>query len=124
MKFAFVVKTAASVVFSRKLLCNHTCTGKIVPFLIKRELQILSSLRSQQEAPAWGSKKHKNKQKLKIQFINIMADPKIEKILAPFRAAVKEQVVSLMSHCPEDVLRFFLFFSRHNLLSVIIPFLG
>ncbi|KZS14907.1 Glycine--tRNA ligase [Daphnia magna] len=91
MKFAFVVKSVASVVFSRKLIYNHSCTGKAVPFLITRKFQVLSSLRSQHEAPAWGSKKHKNKQKFKIQYINIMADPKIEEILAPFRAAVKEQ---------------------------------
>lgn len=96
MKFAFVVKSVASVVFSRKLICNHSCTGKAVPFLITRKLQVLSSLRSQHEAPAWGSKKHKNKQKFKIQYINIMADPKIEEILAPFRAAVKEQVIFLL----------------------------
>ena len=81
-----------SLVFSRKLLC----VNKPNPFLsFSRNLKVLSSLRSQLEAPAWGSKKHKSKQKIKIQFINIMADPKIEEILAPFRASVKEQVISI-----------------------------
>lgn len=95
MKFPFVIKTVASLVFSRKLLCHQSCTNKIKPFLISRKLYVPSSLRSQQEVPAWGSKRHKNKQKLKIQFINIMADPKIEEVLAPFRASVKEQVIGL-----------------------------
>ncbi len=89
MKLPIVVRTL-SLVFSRKLLC----VNKPNLFLSPRNLHVLSSLRSQQEATAWGSKKHKNKQKIKIQFINIMADPKIEEILAPFRAAVKEQVTS------------------------------
>ena len=95
MKFPFVIKTVASLVFSRKLLCHQSCTNKIKPFLISRKLYVPSSLRSQQEVPAWGSKRHKNKQKLKIQFINMMTDPKIEEVLAPFRASVKEQVIGL-----------------------------
>jgi hypothetical protein len=43
----------------------------------------------------WGSnKKHRA---IKLSFIreNIMADPKTEEILAPFRASVKEQVKSI-----------------------------
>jgi hypothetical protein len=95
MKFPFVVKTVASLVFSRKFLGTQSCTTKIKPFLFSRKLHVLSSLRSQKQAPAWGSKRHKDKQKLKIQFINIMADPKIEEVLAPFRASVKEQVFGL-----------------------------
>lgn len=95
MKFPFVVKTVASLVFSRKFLGTQSCTTKIKPFLFTRKLHVLSSLRSQKQAPAWGSKRHKDKQKLKIQFINIMADPKIEEVLAPFRASVKEQVFGL-----------------------------
>ena len=38
----------------------------------------------------WGSKK--NKKPKTLQLFNIMADPKTEEILAPLRAAVKEQV--------------------------------
>ena len=41
-------------------------------------------------APGWGSKK--NKKPKTLQLFNIMADPKSEEILAPLRAAVKEQV--------------------------------
>lgn len=85
MKVPFVV---TALVLSRKLLG----VSQIAPLLIHRKLTVFSRLRSQLEVPAWGSKKHKSKQKIKIQFINIMSDPKMEEILAPFRAAVKEQV--------------------------------
>jgi hypothetical protein len=40
---------------------------------------------------AWGSKKKHRKVKLQFTF-NKMADPRIEEILAPLRASVKEQV--------------------------------
>lgn len=45
--------------------------------------------------PQWGiNKKHRE---VKLFFsLNIMADPKVEKILAPLRAAVKEQVEKLL----------------------------
>ena len=63
-----------SLVFSRKLLC----VNKPNPFLsFARNLKVLSSLRSQLEAPAWGSKKHKSKQKIKIQFILISEGSKV-----------------------------------------------
>ena len=40
---------------------------------------------------SWGSKKKHRQVKLHFN-LDIMADPKIEAILAPLRAAVKEQV--------------------------------
>lgn len=87
MKLPIIVRTA-SVVFSRKLLCVNQKT----PFIHLRKLRVDTHWRSQ-TVPAWGSKKHTKKQKIKLQSINIMADPKIEEILAPFRASVKEQVI-------------------------------
>jgi hypothetical protein len=43
---------------------------------------------------AWGSKKKHRKVKLQFTF-DRMADPRIEEILAPLRASVKEQVSSV-----------------------------
>lgn len=89
MKLPIVIRTV-SIVLSRKFL---SVNSKPLVYHL-RKLQTLSPIRFY-ELPAWGSKKHKNKQKLKIQFTHIMADPKIEEILAPFRASVKEQVFYL-----------------------------
>lgn len=54
-----------------------------------KNLSIGSRLYS--ETPKWGSKKSHRKVKLHFQ-LQSMADPKMEEILAPLRASVKEQV--------------------------------
>lgn len=64
-----------------KVFCNH--------FLSTRTLTAASYVKFQKQ-PDWGSKKHKIKKRLHISS-DIMADPKVEEILAPLRAAVKEQ---------------------------------
>ena len=53
--------------------------------------QHLFSTHRTPDASAWGSKKSNRSVKLNFN-LAIMADPKIEQILAPLRASVKEQV--------------------------------
>lgn len=90
MKLCAIVQQSLSLVFSRKLL------GRKYPlaYFNSRHYQISPSLPSSLKGPApiWGSNKHKTKKNIKLQRVNIMADPEIEKVLAPFRASVKEQV--------------------------------
>lgn len=53
--------------------------------------QLASTQLPQVQTPVWGSRKLRHKKKL--QTYNLaMCDPEIEAKLAPFRAAVKEQV--------------------------------
>lgn len=54
------------------------------------DLALVSRLYSD-DTPKWGSKKQHRKVKLHFN-IQDMADPKMEEILAPLRASVKEQV--------------------------------
>lgn len=48
----------------------------------------------------WGSKKLNRKVKLHFS-LDTMADPKIEEILAPLRASVKEQVSKMIFNVPK-----------------------
>lgn len=77
-----VFKSSSSFHQPRKILSYH--------LLSTRTLTAASFVKFQKQ-PDWGSKKHKIKKRLRISS-DIMADPKIEEILAPLRAAVKEQV--------------------------------
>lgn len=55
-------------------------------------VEVLSKRFTQSDPPpSWGSKKQHRKIKLNFG-LNIMADPEVEKTLAPLRDAVKEQV--------------------------------
>ena len=84
---SFVVKAVRLVLRSSSL---HLCKVS-THFLLTRALTTASHSSRFQKQPEWGSKKHKIKKKLHL-LPSIMADPKIEEILAPLRAAVKEQV--------------------------------
>ena len=86
---SFVVRLVLSSCFHQpcKVFCNH--------FVSTRTLTAASYVKFQKQ-PDWGSKKHKIKKRLHISS-DIMADPKVEEILAPLRAAVKEQVEYNMS---------------------------
>ena len=88
MKLAFIVR-AAVVVLRRKSF--HVKPLASVPFL--RQFHLLPSARSQSNKPVWGSKIYKTRKFLKLQTHYMMADPKVEEILAPLRASVKEQVL-------------------------------
>lgn len=80
MKF---LNTLALLVRSRKY-----SSFQVQPIFFR---QICVSHRQFSPLPSgWGSKK--NKKPKTLQLFNIMADPKAEEILAPLRAAVKEQV--------------------------------
>jgi len=85
---SFIVRLVLSSSFHQpcKVLSNH--------FLLARTLTAASCVKYQKQ-PDWGSKKHKIKKRLHISS-DIMADPKIEEILAPLRAAVKEQVKPML----------------------------
>lgn len=58
-----------------------------------------------EEASAWGSKKSNRSVKLNFN-LAIMADPKIEQILAPLRASVKEQVCVFFLHVVSSMASF------------------
>merc|ERR1712071_387130 len=70
------------IVGSRNLCFLHSPRGQ--QSFISRHLSLSSPV-----VQKWGSKK--NKKPKTLQLFNIMADPKSEEILAPLRAAVKEQ---------------------------------
>nr|CAD7427239.1 unnamed protein product [Timema monikensis] len=74
MKFIYIITTSIRFVLKQRVDLNQT------PFCVSLVKQYST----------WGSKKqHRN---VKLNFpLNRMADPKIEDILAPFRASVKEQ---------------------------------
>lgn len=87
MKFSFVVRATVPLVFSRKLLIRKPA----LPVVAARSIQ-LSVFQAIPATPDWGSKKFKTKKKLQV-LSYMMADPKMEEILAPLRASVKEQVI-------------------------------
>jgi hypothetical protein len=65
---------------------------KTLALSLSRQVAISSAYFAQEQpAPAWGSRKVRERKKL-IAHNLAMCDPEIEAKLAPFRAAVKEQV--------------------------------
>lgn len=76
------------ITFSRLVTANIKLIRKeFVNFSVQRNINL--SVGFCQE---WGSKKKHRKVKLRL-YLDTMTDPKIEKILAPLRACVKEQVI-------------------------------
>lgn len=76
------------IALSRVCSVNIKLINKnFVNFSVNRNITLLPVCCHQ-----WGSKKQHRKIKLHFS-IDTMADPKIEEILAPLRASVKEQVI-------------------------------
>lgn len=61
--------------------------------LYRRVIQPSLSSHSNSKSNTWFSKKKKNSNRNFLFNFEMASDPAIEEILAPFRAAVKEQVV-------------------------------
>lgn len=82
--------------FTASLRCMYVFGGLTKTYFLnfcQRNFHKFPVLRKSK--PQWGiNKKHRE---VKLFFsLNIMADPEVEKILAPLRAAVKEQVQKLL----------------------------
>jgi len=97
----FQVVRTWNVFWQMKLLSWVFCSGTYIihnvhaVFIPNRKLHRTSILYSS----TWGSKKKHRKVRLQVT-LDTMADPKIEEILAPLRASVKEQVCfCLLSGC-------------------------
>ena len=90
MKFPFV--RLCLLVFSEKPFVQNPFAA----LSAARRLHFQPPLYKTKAAPNWGSTKYKNKKVLQLQTHYMMADPKTEEILAPLRAAVKEQVSHLI----------------------------
>lgn len=74
-----------------QLIVSRKFYNSSASFDIKEETNKCQSLNKNKTK--WGSKKiHRN---IKLKFLQMMADPKIEEVLAPLREAVKEQVSKL-----------------------------
>lgn len=79
------------ITFSRLVTANiKSLRTEFVNFALQRNINLSAGFCQQ-----WGSKKRHRKIKLHLN-LDIMADPKIEEILAPLRACVKEQVIIII----------------------------
>lgn len=80
---------------------------KINHFITKRSICITDSYQNK-----WGTKKKHRNVLINLQF-NAMADPKIEEVLAPLRANVKEQVLFFIH------IQYIKFNIKHSSIRVI-----
>lgn len=97
MRFLLCSIRAACTVVSRKHVHSHT--GAYSTFIQTRDFRLTSRLSGFE---LWGTaKKHR---KIKLHFQPDMTDPKIEEVLAPLRASVKEQVFAIWLHFPQLAL--------------------